>query len=672
MIPAMALRGLILIALLAGLAVPAAGQERPERVTEDFALGLRPRTFTWIAFSPTDPEVMYVTTDTGYIFATTNGGVSWTEARVVTSSPAYVGAIRPAPTVTGVPISAGEAISHISRIGEGCGYGMRDLLYFNFGATGEDFLDASDYPTAYDAAMLPGDLSGPGWMTLAHSKGGHAGGLDARLGVGLTSSAPWLQVLLRSMGAPSTVMNMKALLVGRGTEPTDINMVAVNPSNPRRALAATAMGVFESTDGGVSWQLLYAGSNSGERWANWIEHDPFRPEHVLLATGKGLLESDDGGERFDLILGTQLSGEWVRSLHFDPVREGRILAGTGSGAFESVDGGDSWRWIFFETLKESNQVAFVKSHPRDEKTIYLATHDGIYKTRDDGGTWQRAGGLLFTGEKMSALHVDPMDGDHLFTATKRTAWESVDGGETWSVVYINDSDWWVRGIFGDPADARTFWLVTTAELLRMSPRRRDGDQDAAAALIRRYREAIATAPEPSLGEVLEATLRRFGVRTGDRLRYRREAALNRLLPFVSFEVGYQAPRAGSFIDYALWSDLDITLGHTFEKGIRKDFYWGMVVLYWTLPKAVFDKDEAAFGRVFAENNRIYLGLRSEVLRFYTERVRLRIRLLDPALTSPAQRYALSLRYEELTQYLNAYTDGLFQEELDRLQKGVSR
>ncbi|MFH1529649.1 MAG: hypothetical protein ABIK09_02820 [Pseudomonadota bacterium] len=668
MIGPMVPRGLIVIALLAGLAAPAAGQERPTRIAEDFAQGLRPQTFTWISIAPTDPKVMYVSTDTGYIFATTDGGVSWTEARVVTSSPTYVGSIRPAPTVTGVPISAGAAIERMSRIGEGCGYDVRDLLYFDFGATGQEFLDTSNSPTAYDPVLQPGGMSGSSWMNLRHDKGGHFGALDARLGVGLTSAAPWLQVLLRSMGAPSSVMNMKALLVRRGTEPTAISMVAVDPSNPHRALAATAMGVFESIDAGVSWQLLYAGSNKDERWATWIEHDPFHPDHVLLGTAKGLLESFDGGERFDLILGTQLSGEWIRSLHFDPVRAGRILAGTSGGAFESLDGGDSWRWIFYETLKTSNQVAFVKSHSQDAKVIYLATHDGLYKTRDGGGTWQYAGGLLFTGEVMSALHVDPMNGDHLFTATNRTAWESDDGGDTWSVVYINDSDWWVRGIFGDPGDARTFWVVTTAELLRLGPPR--GDTGAsAAALIRRYRAAVAASPEPPLTEVMDATFRTFGVRTGDRLRYRREAAINRLLPFVSFEFGYQAPRAGSFMDYVPWSTGSITLDHVFEGGVQKDFYWGMLVLYWTLPKAVFDKEEAPFGRVFAETNMIYLGLRNEVQRFYTERVRLRIKLLDPDLTEPAKRVALSLRYEELTQVLNAYTDGLFQAELDRLQKG---
>ncbi len=673
MIRPMIQRGIIVVLILAGLATPAAGQDSSARVSEDFALGLRPLSFTWISFAPTDPKVMYVSTDPGYIFATTNGGVSWTEARVVTSSDPYVGAIRPAPMLTGAPISFGPNMSRMASLGIHCGYDIRDLMYFDFGTTGQDFLDASHNPTAYDAAKLPSGMSTHSWMSLRHGRGGRGGGLDASLGVGLTSAAPWLQVLLRSMGAPSTVMNMKDLVVRRGVEPTNINMVAVSPGDPRRALAATAMGVFESTDAGVSWQLLYAGSNKGERWAQWIAHDPFHPDHVLLGTGKGLLESFDGGERFDLILGTQLSGEWVRSLHFDPVRQGRILAGTSGGAYESRDGGDSWRWIFYETLPQSNKIAFISSHPQDEKIIYLATHDGIYKTRDGGETWDRSGGLLFTMEKMSALYVDPMDGDHLFTATNRAAWESRDGGETWTIVYINDSDWWVRGIFGDPQDPRAFWIVTTAELLRIGPRSRGDTDGAVAALIQRYRDAIAASPEPPLTEVLEAALQRFGVSTRQRIAYRRRAAMDRWVPFISFEVGYQRPSAASWMDIVPWSQAgSVVLPNIFEEQATKDFYWGMLVLYWTLPKAMFTKDEAPFGRVFGVNNGIYLGIRSEVVRFYSERVRLRIKLLDPSLTDPAMRYALSLRYEELTQYLNAYTDGLFQADLDRLQKGVSQ
>ncbi len=668
-------RCIILGFLLSGLSAPAAAEDppRPQRVAEDFAAGMRPLTFTWIAFAPTDPKVMYVPTDAGYIFSTTDGGISWTEARVITTAPPFYGSIRPAPTMGGVPINAGGTISRMSRIGHGSGLDISGMMYFNHGATGEEFLDASHKPTAYDAALLPGGLSNPSFLRL-HGDHGNAGGggLDARLGVGLTAAAPWLQVLLRSMGAPCAAMNMKALLARRGMEPVYIRMVAVSPKDSSRALAATAMGVFETMDGGVSWQLLYAGSNTGERWANWIAFDPFHQDHALLATGKGLLMSNDGGERFDLILGTQLSGAWVHSLHFDPVREGRILAGSNGGAFESLDGGASWRWIFFETLVASNQVVFVKSHPADERVIYLATHDGIYKTRDRGVTWQRAGGLLFTAEVMTAFHVDPKDGDHLFAATLRTAWESFDGGDTWSVVYINDSDWWVRGIFPDPVDSLAFWLVTTAELLRIGPQRDDDGAAAAADLIARYRAIVAASPEPALTDVLDTALQFFQVRTGDRMRLRRLASLNDLLPRVSFEVGYQAPIASSWINIVPWSqNAQINIPYVFDETVNKDFYWGMLVLNWNLPESLFQREQLPFGRVFGESNNTYLRIRSEVLRFYSERIRLRIKLLDPALSDPASRIALALRYEELTQYLNAYTDGMFQEELDRLQKGVS-
>ena len=517
-------RCIILGFLLSGLSAPAVAEDppRPQRVAEDFAAGMRPLTFTWIAFAPTDPKVMYVPTDAGYIFSTTDGGISWTEARVITTAPPFYGSIRPAPTVGGVSINAGDTIGRMGRIGHGSGLDIRGLMFFDYNTTDYDFLDESPKPNAYDPAMFPGSMSNPSFLRLPHDHGiAGGGGLDARLGVGLSAAAPWLQVLLRSMGAPTAAMNMKCLLARRGMEPVFIRMVAVSPKDPSRALAATAMGVFETMDGGVSWQLLYAGSNAGERWANWIAFDPFDPDYVLLATGKGLLRSNDGGERFDLILGTQLSGAWIHSLHFDPVREGRILAGSNGGAFESLDGGASWRWIFFETLQASNEVVFVKSHPGDERVIYLATHDGIYKTRDRGETWQRAGGLLFTAEVMTAFHVDPVDGDHLFAATLRTAWESFDGGDTWSVIYINDSDWWVRGIFPDPVDSLAFWMVTTAEVLRLGPRRGDDRAAAAADLIARYRAIVAASPEPALTDVLDTALRFFHVSTGDRMRIRR-------------------------------------------------------------------------------------------------------------------------------------------------------
>ena len=153
----------------------------------------------------------------------------------------------------------------------------------------------------------------------------------------------------------------------------------------------------------------------------------------------------------------------------------------------------------------------------------------------------------------------------------------------------------------------------------------------------------------------------------------RLATIDDVLPRVSFEIGYQAPTASSWINIVpLSQNAQINIPYVFDETVRKDFFWGMLVLNWNFPETLFQREQLPFGRVFGDSNTTYLRIRSEVLRFYSERIRLRIKLLDPALTDPAARIALALRYEELTHYLNAYTDGMFQEELDRLQKGVSQ
>jgi photosystem II stability/assembly factor-like uncharacterized protein len=669
---------LLLLALSTAVGLDArAAPESTRRVKENLCLGLRMGTWSWLALSPTDPELLVVSSESGYVFASGDGGTSWTEARLIVETAAFYGAIRPSPAATGAGVKSKRLQSATGRLGVGASYGLSGLHDFDFGTTGQEFLDAQHYPTAYDGVRLvaPGEyydvsLGGiydPGFMSLRYSGGGEGGGgASARLGVGLKSAAPYLESMLRRMKMPTTTLCIKGLLATQGREPTNVNMTAVHPRDPRMILAASAMGLFVSRNRGVDWDLLYGGSNAGEREARFVVFDPLDPATVLLGTRKGLLISRDGGLRFDLVSGTQLSSATVNAVVFDPQRPGRILVTTTIGAFESRDAGRTWRWIFYETLKAANYVTLAGTSPQDEGLVYLSTGDGLFRSRDGGLTWGRLGGLLFTGTWISSLVVDPRDGDHLFVGTNRNVWESRDRGHTWAIVYIDDAEWWIRALRVDPHDPEVLWIVTSAELLRLSPAPLDGAPRPAATTLRLPADA-----GPSLGQVLDRSFRAMRVHTGERMDTRSRASWAGLLPRAALVAGFMSPGGLSGIQYLPWTeDRNLSLPRLFATAGNKDAYWALVTLKWDIGRMVYNRDALPFGRVFGQNNGIYLTLKYEIIRLYEERGRIREALLQGAALDDRQRIALELRYEELTQYLNVYTDGMFQAEIRDARAGA--
>ena len=100
-----------------------------------------------------------------------------------------------------------------------------------------------------------------------------------------------------------------------------------------RVFAATAAGVFESTDAGQGWRLL----GDGQPLA-FAEALTAAPDGVLFACAAGgLHRSEDGGRRWQQVL---IGG---RMLAVAAAAEGVVIAGSeADGVLRSDDGGRSW------------------------------------------------------------------------------------------------------------------------------------------------------------------------------------------------------------------------------------------------------------------------------------------------------------------------------------------
>jgi hypothetical protein len=647
----------------------------PPRYIQNVKFGMRSVTFNQFTIAPSDPKALYVTSFHGFVFGSTNGGMSWNEGRLITQRVKFFGAIRPSLAPGGAPFDASRAFRGAKSRGF-LNYRLRDIGLFSSGTTGVNYLDQDNEGTSpFESAPVPRGLRLAGDYTFrGRAAGGGDEGDSSRYGIGLTRAAVRLQALLKKKRARLIGLNLKLLLNLRGVEPTWITHVAVHPTNAKIALAASSMGLFKTTDGGVGWDLVFPGRTLRERWVNHVIYDPRDPKKVIIATGQGVMISRDGGQKFARPTGTQLSTAYSTWVEVFPGNPDIMFAGTNIGAFRSDDGGVTWRWVFFETLASANRLSCITIHPTNANRVTLSTFDGLFRSSNGGKSWRRSGEFLFTSMKVFRVRTNPNNGEHLVAITYRRVWESFDGGKTWGAMYINDSEWSPRDIAFDPHHKNVFWVLTSGELLRLSPTPPTQPSDKGLANYHKRRRV-----EPSLSQAMDSTFRNFGVHRGQLSELRKRSSWRHFIPRLHAAAGFMSFDASMALDatyagnaFVGVSNPRLGLDHlarfyannqaiVMNRNQRVNFpYWG-VFLTWDFSGLLFDMEEAPYGRYFTQTNALYLRLKFEVQRLFEERRRVLIKLLAMPPADIRSLLSLRMRLEELTAHLNALTGGLYDE-----------
>jgi len=80
---------------------------------------------------------------------------------------------------------------------------------------------------------------------------------------------------------------------------------------------------------------------------------------------------------------------------------------------------------------KSEAVVEIALHPTKPQILYIATNDYIYKSRDEGKTWQNVSAGM-THSRVIALAIDPLFPANIVAGTKGDAvFKSYDGGQRW-------------------------------------------------------------------------------------------------------------------------------------------------------------------------------------------------------------------------------------------------
>lgn len=250
------------------------------------------------------------------------------------------------------------------------------------------------------------------------------------------------------------------------SQPTlNIGSIAVDPANPAIVYCGTGeanlsadsypgVGVFRSTDGGDTWQVLAPADTTGiPTRIGCLIVDPFDATHLCLggvthATGgsDGMFVSRDGG----LSWGRQTfpgSGSYrCHAIVFHPTMRDTLFAtiaarGARSGIWKSTNGGASWTQLKNGLPSpeqiERTSLAIAASQPSVIYAISSAQDEtvlGVFRSNDGGANWTNIAGTHFAKEgQMSygnTIAVHPANPDHVLCGGVDLHLTR-DGGKTW-------------------------------------------------------------------------------------------------------------------------------------------------------------------------------------------------------------------------------------------------
>ncbi len=249
--------------------------------------------------------------------------------------------------------------------------------------------------------------------------------IEARIGTSARTS--WFQL------GPT---RLSGRIIDIEFHPTDVDIVYVG---------AASGGLWKSTDGGDTWQVLT--DHLPSLSIGGIAVLPWDPDVVLIGTGegsgtglfgRGIFKSVDGGQTWNPT-GLTFPPGHANGFHVMEVnaQTGTILAGSKFALYRSTDEGDNW------TAAQSGNWSDVKWKPGDPARVYAARfYVGVHVSTDDGLTWSLVGSGQPNGASVSKtrLGVSSADPDVVYAhycdrVTRETygIYRSTDNGGTWEV-----------------------------------------------------------------------------------------------------------------------------------------------------------------------------------------------------------------------------------------------
>jgi hypothetical protein len=239
-----------------------------------------------------------------------------------------------------------------------------------------------------------------------------------------------------------------------------VTAIAQNPSNTQVMYAGTGegwfnsdaiqgLGIWKSTDGGVSWNQLSATNNSN---FYHIQRVVVTSSGTVLASTRanGLYRSIDAGVSWTKVLGSGVTASTDRAADIEIASDGKIYATmgifNGDGIYRSADDGINWTKIY-TAASDENRIE-LGCAPANADVIYALVHDAngvddISSTADDNSI------------KKIMKTINATSGTPTWSSTSLPSW--CDQGSA-STDFTRNQAWYDLAVRIDPSDENTVYV----------------------------------------------------------------------------------------------------------------------------------------------------------------------------------------------------------------------
>ena len=217
-------------------------------------------------------------------------------------------------------------------------------------------------------------------------------------------------------------------------------------------------------------QFLYKSTDTAKTW-NEISPDLTRPAPGIPKTLDATAAADLGNGQRGVIY----------TISPSPVRAALVWIGTDDGLIQvTTDDGKTWKNVTPKELTAWSRVTMVEASHTDADTAYASVDRHqledfdpyLYRTRDQGKSWQQITAGLPAGVYVHTVKEDPLRPGLLFAGTERGAYVSFDAGDHWQPLQLNLPVTSVRDfqVYGNDlivaTHGRGFWVIDDISVLR--------------------------------------------------------------------------------------------------------------------------------------------------------------------------------------------------------------
>lgn len=216
---------------------------------------------------------------------------------------------------------------------------------------------------------------------------------------------------------------------------TTVVFAPVVDVTPPVAFAATADSrLFQTADGGATWQEITAWAGLGLIHAIALSPHFAVDQTLFVATAEGVFRTQDGGHTWESSTFGLLDLEILCLACAPTFAESELLwAGSAlGGLYRSRNAARSWRDAGQGLPDMAIQCVVVSPDFAQDQTLYVGTeNNGIYYSADGGARWQQLSSQL-AGQSINCLAISGA-GQTLLAGASAGVYRSVDGGRQWTL-----------------------------------------------------------------------------------------------------------------------------------------------------------------------------------------------------------------------------------------------